>query len=779
MDKWKVPAILAAMTIAVLPLLPMCGPAPGGHDYHGGPTEVGEADAWRVPDLPAADRTSGPDTGTELPDSTGEVETAGETSDDQIAAVDRVRECTAHLSFTPPDDSAVFVAGEFTGWADGQVALADDDGDGTWELDLDLTQYAPGSYGYKFHTAADGWFLDPSNPLAKWVDEVENSKLLVPDCNLPDLKLAKVHLDPAEGTLKVRVEVYNSPASSGLNAETASLLVNGEPHDPGFDPSTGTFEVELTGLKNNTKQTLVFALENEYGEGKKYLPLWLSSEGWNWTDAAIYFAFTDRFANGDAGNDAPGPCTETDSTNWSGGDFAGITQKLEEGYFDTLGIDVLWLSPVIDNPNGCCTGTIPGVIYTSYHGYFPLDINSTEDHFGTMAELKALVSTAHARGIKVIVDFVANHVHEECSLWQEHSDDGWFHESYPCEPAWDKLIECWFQPYLPDLDYTNDEVVETMTDNAIFWIMETEIDGFRVDAVKHMVHNFMRTLRWKIAQQIETTGVPFYMVGETFTGDWGGGSGAAELAIKEFISPWELNGQFDFPFYWKILRAVARDEGDFSDLFSFVSESEGFYGEDALMVSFIGNHDVPRFVSHAAGQIEDVWGNGSKEQGLYSPPAQPTVAEPYLRLRLALGLMFALPEIPLIYYGDEVGLAGAGDPDNRRLMVFEGLSDHQAGVLEWTGKVGAARRQLAPLRRGDLETLVEEPDFVAFRRNHDGKTVIVAANRTAEPVAYDLALPSLEGKNLADFLSGDDVAVEGEKAQLSLPPFGLAFLVVE
>jgi len=756
-----------------------CGDSPAGHDYHGGPAEVVETDSWKVPDLPAPDAPGKPDVLADLADSTSETEAPPETVGDQLTTVDRLRECKALFSFAPPDGSAVFVAGEFTDWADGEVPLADDDGDGNWELELDLAAYPPGSYGYKFHTAADGWFLDTSNPLAKWVDGVENSKLVVPDCNLPELKLAEAHVDPAAGTLTAFVEVFNSPASTGLKAGTASLLVNGEPHESGFDPETGVFEVELTGLEDNTKVTLAFALENEFGEGKKYLPFWLSSDDWSWADAAIYFAFTDRFANGDAANDAPAQCTETDATNWSGGDFAGITEKLEEGYFTALGIDVLWLSPVIDNPNGCVTGTIPGVVYTSYHGYFPLDISATEEHFGTMAELKELVSAAHARGIKVIVDFVANHVHEDCPFWTEHSGDGWFHEFYPCEPAWDKLIECWFQPYLPDLDYTNDDVVEVMTDNAIYWITETGIDGFRVDAVKHMVHNFMRTLRWKIAREVETTGVPFYMVGETFTGDWGGGAGSAELAIKEYIGPWELNGQFDFPFYWQILRAVARDEGDFGDLFSFIKESEGYYGPDALMVSFIGNHDVPRFVSHAAGQIADAWGNGSKEQGLNTPPPQPVDAEPYLRLRLALGLMFALPQIPLIYYGDEIGLAGAGDPDNRRTMAFTGLSQHQEGILKWTGEVGDARRQLAPLRRGTLEGIETSPDFLAFRRDYEGQAVIVAANRTAQPFAGSLALPSEEGKNLVDYLTDKKFVVDGGEADIELPAFGLSLLVVE
>lgn len=764
----------AAMALVVLTLVVGCGDSPAGHDYHGGQIEVTESDSWKVQDLAGR-----PDAAPDLADSAPEPEALSETVADQLTAVARIRECTARLSFAPPDGTAVFVAGEFTDWADGEIPLADEDGDGSWEWELELSSYSPGSYGYKFHTAADGWFLDSSNPLAKWVDGVENSKLVVPDCNLPELKLADADIDPAAGALTVSVEAYNSPASAGFDAETASLLVNGEPHDPGFNPDTGTFEVKLTGLEDNTKVTLVFSLENEFGEGKRFLPFWLSSGGWSWADAAIYFAFTDRFANGDAGNDAPAQCTETDSTNWAGGDFAGITDKLEEGYFDALGIDVLWLSPVIDNPNGCMTGTIPGVVYTSYHGYFPLDINITEDHFGTMADLKELVDTAHARGIKVIVDFVANHVYKDCPFWEAHSGDAWFHEFYPCEPAWDKLIECWFQPYLPDLDYTNDEVVELMTDNAIYWIKETGIDGFRVDAVKHMVHNFMRTLRWKIAMEVETTGVPFYMVGETFTGDWGGGAGPAELAIKEYIGPWELNGQFDFPFYWQILRAVARDEGDFSDLFSFITDSEGYYGEQALMVSFIGNHDVPRFVSHAAGQIADAWGNGSKEQGLNTPPAQPASSEPYLRLRLALGLMFALPEIPLIYYGDEIGLAGAGDPDNRRPMVFEGLSDHQEAVLAWTGKVGDARRQLAPLRRGPLEAIEVEADFLAFRRDYDGQAVIVVANRTAQPFAGSLVLPSEEGKTLVDYLSDKQLLVAGGEANIELPAFGLSLLVVE
>jgi glycosidase len=766
-----------------------CSGGPADYDYHGAPPDIpgvevpGAADAAELPGAQDVSRDNdvrpGDGTGTDVP--SGE-ERSQDLASDTTVGPGETRDCLQVLEFVPPDGGTPFLAAEFTGWADGELPMEDGDGDGVYSIQLDLSTLSSGSHGYKFHTSLDGWFLDPANPTSKWVEGVENSKLRVPDCRLPELVLDSVTVDAAMGSVSAVVRVLGGVGSVGVNPASAKVRVNGKPIEGDvFDAEKGRFEVSLSGQKPGSKVGMLFSVANEIGNAVPlYLPVWLEQEPFEWRDAVIYFAFTDRFANGNPANDAVEGCAPKDGpTNWHNGDFDGIRQKIESGYFEQLGINVLWISPVIDNPGGCFGGQVPGIAYTAYHGYFPVDIEGTEEHFGTMDELRALVDAAHDRGMRVLFDFVANHVHESSPLFQQHEADGWFHPFHPCEPAWDKPVECWFQPYLPDLDYTNDQVVELTAENALYWIRETGVDGFRVDAVKHMVHNFIRSVRQRVEQGIVTTHAPFYMVGETFMGEWGNGTGMAETVIKEYVNGWELDGQFDFPFYWKVLRAVGRDEGDFAELAAMLEVSLDFWGPAALMVSFIGNHDVPRFASHAAGQIADLWGNGSKEQGFSAPPEQPDDADPYLRLRLAMGLCLTLPEIPMFYYGDEVGLAGAGDPDNRRDMQFGGLSAHQAGTLDFLRKAGKLRRDLTPLRRGDFDILLATPDHFVFTRSYGGQTVLVAANRASGPAALQVPVPVPDGSVLEDLLSGTEASVSGGKASLSISGRGIAVFVLE
>jgi len=686
------------------------------------------------------------------------------------------RDCNLYFSLDAPGETSVALAGEFTDWAAGELPLEDPDGDGIWELTLDAAALPPGSYGYKFHTGSDLWIMDPSNPLSKWVDEVENSKLAVPDCAVPELRLTALDVDAAAGTVGVVVAALDTPY--GVDPDTASVLVDGEQMSSvPFDPVTNLFDVQLSGLTRGSKVTLRFAAGNAAGPAEELiLPVWIEDEGeWSWRDSVIYFAFTDRFADGADDHDDGLPCAPDHLANWKAGDWPGITQKIEEGYFDGLGVNVIWISPPYDNPAECMDGNLEGELYTAYHGYFPVSLTEPEERFGDMDDLRALTGAAHARGIRVIADLVANHVYWSAEIYQEHQGDGWFHDYTPCAPAWDNPVECWFQSYMPDWDHTVDPVVELVTDSAVYWAREADLDGFRVDAVKHMQHNFSRTLRWKLDRALAHGTHRFYLVGETFMGEWGGGDGLAETVIKEYVNPWELDGQFDFPMYWALLEAAGRDEADFADLGQFLTDSHGYYGADSLMCSFIGNHDVPRFASHAAGQIDDLWGNGSSEQGWYDPPVQPVNPEAYLRTGLAFGLMMTLPEIPLIYYGDEIGLAGAGDPDNRRVMPWTGLSEDQEALRAGIQVLGGLRRELAPLRRGDLGVTLAEPDLLVFERIYDGEVVVVAASRSPLASRVGVRTESLQGTTL-ERISGAAIDVVNGEIPVDLPPFGIAVL---
>ncbi len=776
-ERWRVHGWRARLAVAFLLTAALsCEQTPSKGDYHSqeadlaiheiAPGDPSDTNTFTPPDLKTSHDAEIATEPADLP--TTELP-------DTPTPVPNLRNCTRTFSFTPPDGSPTYLTGDFTNWTDSELPMVDD-GAGNWTINLDLSELTPGNYSYKFHTAADGWFLDPSNPLSRWTDGIENSKLIVPDCNLPELQLESWSMDIDATGYEASVLVLDGAESEGITPSSAAVYLDGmKLADPGYDPASGRFEVAVENLTPGTKSTLRFTIANQAGSAQEmFLPVWLETEPWQWRDAAIYFAFTDRFANGDTTNDAPSQCTSAKSlTNWQGGDFAGITAQIEDGYFDQLGVDVIWLSPVIDNPDGCMSGTLAGTTYTAYHGYFPINLLATENHFGDLQDLRTLVDTAHARGIRVLIDFVANHLHDENPLFDAHQKDGWFHAFNSCEPAWDKPIECWFMPYLPDLDYTNDEVVDLAVESAIFWIIESGVDGFRVDAVKHMVHNFIRSLRFHIEERISGDSLPFYMVGETFMGEWGGGTGMAETVIKEYVNDWELDGQFDFPFYWKLVKATARDEGDFVEFGSFLVAALPYWGEGAVMVSFLGNHDVPRFLSHAAGQIGDLWGNGSKEQGLNDPPQLPEESEPFARLRLAQGLLFTLPEVPLIYYGDEIGLPGAGDPDNRRVMPFDELSAHQQETLDFVRLIGTVRRGQVALRRGDFSLLEATQNTLVFQRKLGNDVLTVAANRSALEQQVIVPGPT-SGETLIELITTKEITVPADTVQLTIPPFGLA-----
>lgn len=195
------------------------------------------------------------------------------------------------------------------------------------------------------------------------------------------------------------------------------------------------------------------------------------------------------------------------------------------------------------------------------------------------------------------------------------------------------------------------------------------------------------------------------LIGEDYTGPGDGG----RFEIRSFLGErFEgLHSAFDFPLFWATVDALARDRIPLSDLERQIALSEEVYGgSGAVMAHILNNHDTARFVSEAAGNAgNDPW---------KSAPAQPTELAPYQRQMLALTLLLTLPGIPVLYYGDEVGLAGAGDPDSRRVLpdvLGQGLPAPQQAVLSHVQRLGQLRRCLPSLRRGTRTLLQSGEDY--------------------------------------------------------------------
>jgi glycosidase len=471
----------------------------------------------------------------------------------------------------------------------------------------------------------------------------------------------------------------------------------------------------------------------------------------DWRDAVLYFVFVDRFVNGDPTNDGPAISGVEPAAAYKGGDWAGVRQKIADGYFTDLGVNVLWLSVPMDNPNQAGAGS-DGHQYSAYHGYWPSNLDQPEEHMGTMAELSGLVSDAHAAGIRVILDYAMNHVHVSSPVYQQHAD--WF---WPLDNngtkcvcgegcAWDgsDAKRCWFRDYLPDFNFQNTDARNFSVSNAIQWVKDTGVDGFRLDAVKHIEDAWVTDLRSRVKSEIEAqSGEHFYMVGETFTGD--------RDAIKYYVNPSTmLDGQFDFPLRAQVVSSLLIRNEPLTDLDGFLASNDGFYGS-GVMSTFVGNHDVPRSIHFAEDNPlwSDPWADG-KERAWTNQPGLPSAASAFERLGNAYTLIFTLKGIPLLYYGDEIGMPGGGDPDNRRMMQWSGLSAGQSVLLAHVEKLGAIRNAHPALRKGTRTTLSVTADTLAYRVQYNADTVYVALNRSDS----SQSVGSLPSGNLEDQLTG-------------------------
>ena len=525
--------------------------------------------------------------------------------------------------------------------------------------------------------------------------------------------------------------------------EGVSITVEG-----GVSPSVNGLTVTDT-VPENGKYTYTV----NSSEGELYVPVWVEDEKFDWHDALLYFAFTDRFKDGNPSNNrnTPGASIEgTSNADWMGGDFKGLQEKVEDGYFDSLGVNTLWISSVTTNTDKVSYGTNGDTHgYSAYHSYWPIasfmtannqsefnGMAAIEPHFGTMEELKSLVDACHKRGIRVLVDFAANHVHTDSPIYQNHQD--WFNMPMTlCDSNgnWDKIPEtCWFSQDLPDINYNKPEVRKLMVEHALWLIKETNIDGFRVDAVKHMPIEFIKELRAGVESLFANTGIVFYMVGETFTGDIG--------LLNKYIGNDTLHAQFDFPLYYQMQNVLT--SGGMYGVFSNSSlySSHNPYNSD-LMGTFMGNHDVARAISVAANQNTGKW--------TQNPSVDDENA--YFRLKQAWTILLTNPGIPLIYYGDEYGMVGGNDPDNRRMMNFDLTHSHQASTLDYVKLLGSIRANHKAITRGKREDLQAENDKWCYKLSYNNETIIVGV---ASQGGYGTC--DLKGSyNATNLLNGNEV----------------------
>ncbi len=459
----------------------------------------------------------------------------------------------------------------------------------------------------------------------------------------------------------------------------------------------------------------------------------------------IYQIIVDRFYDGNQSNDRPfyDPTHRNYYLYW-GGDLEGITEKLD--YIKSLGVSMIWLSPINDNINRMAGISAP------YHGYWTRDYKRIEEHFGDWKAFKRLVEEAEKRNMCIIVGFVPNHSNPE--------DDGEFGSLYDngtkitdffrdeknatVNPytgsrefiyhhngrvknyyGWEMKSKSIFG--LADFNQLNPWVDEYLKESLSLFI-KAGACGFRMDAVKHMDLGWLTNF-YAYAYSEE----PLLIYGEYYRLDYGEDADMYDFYRYSNISP-----LLSIPIRNKIVSTLGFG-GSFEELADYLHRYYSHFVYPNKAVNFIDNHDLPRFLSE------------SRSKDGY---------------HMALGLLMTLPGIPVIYYGDEsylVSSEGRGDPYNRPMMVFNNTTE-AARIIRTLAKL---RKENDALAYGGFRDIYKSYTTWAFERSFGNeKALIIMNKREARELNFDL---NWSDGTYRDVLYGVEMSVKNGRAALKAP----------
>lgn len=678
------------------------------------------------------------------------------------------------FKFKPPKKyKKITLFGVFNNWNRENLPMKDDDGDGVYEIELMLD---PASYQFKYWADGDE-YLDENYPTVPNGLGGYNSLMTVEKTNKYNsfLHILEMKKDKDNKTSFYFVLETNIPNYTLSNKNLIALLNNSKISEDKIKIDGSKFEISFSEeeLKNENYLRVAVTLNGVTSNIQTIVlkdgePLGKKNEYFNWSDAIIYSLLIDRFSDGDKTLNNP---VKHDSlfeiANYMGGDFQGIINKLNEGYFDSLGINVLWLSPVYENPNTAFKESpYPYRYYSGYHGYWPINPRGVEEHFGTMEKLKELIDIAHKHNIKILFDFVANHVHQEHPYYKEHPE--WFGTYLLPDGSknlrlWDThRLTTWFEPYIPSFDYIGSkEALEQMTDDAIWWFKELNLDGFRQDAVKHVPNEFWRRLTQKLKQEIATPqNKRIYQIGETF--------GSYEL-ISSYVNNGQLDAQYNFNLFDRAISVFLRPQESFASLDEEMKTTFSVYGYNHLMGNIMDSHDKVRFLAYADGDVSIDGGQNTKEIGWTNPPKVDNI-ESYEKAKLYLAYLVSIPGVPIIYYGTESGISGAEDPDNRRMMKFlDEVNENEKQMYFAVKRLIHLRKNHSALRYGDFYTLQADKNIYAFIRSDINERILIVLNKSKNWQSISLNIPAIyEIKTILDLVSNKEFTCKNNSVQITI-----------
>ncbi len=460
-----------------------------------------------------------------------------------------------------------------------------------------------------------------------------------------------------------------------------------------------------------------------------------NADDFDWDESVIYFMVTDRFFDGnESNNTASGEKTygKDNAGLYHGGDFAGITQKLD--YLEDLGINTIWITPIVEN--------IPGVTVTdtgkedvpynaAYHGYWASDFTKLNPTLGTEEEFQTLIDQAHNRGIRIMVDIVVNHAGYDTDFGNmiRSGDD-----IVSGSDQKDSLSN------LPDFKTEDPAVSAQLVKWQTQWVKDFGIDYFRVDTVKHVENDTWAELKNALTE----VDSDFKMIGE-----YAGGGYASN---GNTLGTGEMDSDLDFDFNDQAANFV---KGNISSVESFLTSRNSVLNNTYMTGQFLGSHDEDGFKKKLldGGMAEDAATAASM---------------------VAASLQITAKGQPVIYYGEEIGLTGLNNypyQTNRYDFDWTMVNSDNKTYQHYKKMLSIRNAYTDVFARGDRKTILasDENGYDIVSRSYKGTKLYVGLN--IKDVAQTVEIPVSEnnGSVLKDLYSGKTYTVSNGKTKVIIP----------
>lgn len=537
--------------------------------------------------------------------------------------------------------------------------------------------------------------------------------------------------------VKFKVEQDSSDAKT-LEVASASIDVsslggsNAMPIEPELQAVTISATTDTTlGIKtlpitvtdqygNKFSTTVDVEITDRVKENKK---------DFDWDEAVVYFMMTDRFFDGNKSNNtASGADTYGKNPGlYHGGDFAGVTAKLD--YLQDLGVNTIWITPIVENIKGVDVtdeGSKDVPYNAAYHGYWASDFTKLNPTLGTTKEFETMISEAHKRGMRIMVDIVVNHA--------GYGTESTFADMLRDKSVSEGDIKSW-QSGLPDFATENANVRAKLVEWQTSWMKDYGVDYFRVDTVKHV-----DSTTWAALKNSTTEVNPsFKMIGEYF--------GAGYASNGSSLGTGQMDADLDFDFNDQATSFVS---GNISSVEKFLSARNSALNNTYMTGQFLSSHDEDGFKAALM--------NGKK----YTEDEATSAA------LVAATLQLTAKGIPVIYYGEEVGLSGLNNypyQTNRYDMDFSLATEDNVTYQHYKNLLSIRNAYTDVFARGSRTSILssDEDGYDVIARSYGDTTLYVGMNikDTAKEVKVPVSLAA--GTEVKDLYSGATYTVGSDK----------------